>query len=228
MLRIFLLSLLSLFSGMSLSAQICAPWGDNTDITFVAAPVPATLRCVPYPLGNAKTSSWPTLRTNSSGAVIWYHCSDGFNWRTEMNAGTLAEVSVAAPLIVAAAATANPKAALEALIEARTTLDIDDPILLPVWCPSWAEMRASRPPPVAYIVSPYTGATYRATYPLSAPFGGTRSTTANGKVLIVTAGAPTACNCQLGRVVETSTSGVKTTYCSVQSKATTVANCSSR
>lgn len=77
-----------------------------------------------------------------------------------------------------------------------------------------------------WIVSPYPGATYRATYPTSAPIDGKRSTTANGKVLIVTNAAPTECLCQIGRTVETSSTGVKTTYCAVAaSAAQTVANC---
>jgi hypothetical protein len=75
-------------------------------------------------------------------------------------------------------------------------------------------------PPSRWIVSPYPGATYRATYPTSQPIDGTRTTTSNGRVLIVTAGQPTHCACALGRKVEGAT-----TYCSVSGVAQTVANC---
>lgn len=84
-------------------------------------------------------------------------------------------------------------------------------------------------PPSRWIVSPYPGATYRATYATSKPVDGVRTKTANGKVLIVTDTLPTECYCQLGRVVETSSAGAKTTYCAVAASAPqTVANCKLR
>jgi hypothetical protein len=75
-------------------------------------------------------------------------------------------------------------------------------------------------PQSRWIVSPYSGATYRATYATSKPIDGVRTTTSNGRVLIVTAGQPTPCSCAAGRTVEGAT-----TYCSVGGAAQTVANC---
>ena len=84
-------------------------------------------------------------------------------------------------------------------------------------------------PPSRWVVSPYPGATYRATYPTSKAIDGVRTKTANGKVLIVTDALPTECYCQLGRVVETSATGAKTTYCAVAASAPqVVANCKLR
>lgn len=83
-------------------------------------------------------------------------------------------------------------------------------------------------PPSRWIITPYTGATYRATYPITQAIGGTRSTKSNGRVPIVTNGQPTPCSCTAGRVQETNaTTGVVTTYCVPQGAPTplSVANC---
>jgi hypothetical protein len=77
-----------------------------------------------------------------------------------------------------------------------------------------------------WIVAPYPGATYRATYPTSLPVDGVRNKTSNGRVLITTDAAPTPCLCVTGRVVETSTTGAKATYCAVAASAPqSVASC---
>jgi hypothetical protein len=76
-----------------------------------------------------------------------------------------------------------------------------------------------------WIVAPYPGATYRSTYATSAAIDGVRTKTASGKVLILDGGYPVPCNCKLGRVAETTSTGTKVQYCSVGGAATTVAAC---
>ena len=80
--------------------------------------------------------------------------------------------------------------------------------------------------PTLHIVSPFPGATHRATYATTLAFGGTRATLANGKVPILTNGASTPCACTAGYVTERNAAGVKITYCSVLGVARQVANCS--
>lgn len=87
------------------------------------------------------------------------------------------------------------------------------------WC-------GAAPVPVVHVVSPYPGATHRATYATTLAFGGTRATLTNGKVPILTNGASTPCACTAGYVTERNAAGVTITYCSVLGVARQVANCS--
>lgn len=149
-----------------------------------------------------------------AGWAIWWHCIDPkapSGWQSLMLAcreGDLTYCLKSAPLqfVPAAMAAAWPASSPEqAGVEWVVAI-------------AWEDFaRATRPPLPAYKVTPYTGATYRATYPL---VNGKRSTTSNGKVLIVTNGVPTPCSCPAGAAVEGST-----TYCTVPAPPSSVANC---
>ena len=161
------------------------------------------------PVQSAK-STWPTVRYSAAGAVGWWYCKVGPRWYANWVAGTTAFffTNNVAGEALAAAAGADPVAALNAVAKKYTSLPLNDPSLTPVWCPVQAEMyagmpAADAPPPPApkFVVAP---AGTNLTRPAFAFSAGKRSYSSTSQVAV---GA--ACDCSV-QIVEG-----RLTFCSI-------------
>lgn len=170
-----------------------------------------------------------TMGTTTAGRYAAWWCPSEWSW-SQVLLISKAGYTLIHPTIPPGASAAS---AAEAYWNANVAFNCavpstNDPAALSL-CDAAYNASLDTMPLSRFIVSPYSGATYRATYPTTAAIGGTRSTTSNGRIPIVTNAAPTPCLCLTGRVVETSATGIKTTYCAVAASAPqTVANCRMR
>ena len=119
------------------------PPGERKPYTdFASGTVP--YQCAPVPTA---TSTWPTVRYSTAGAVGWWYCKVGPKWYANWVAGTndfLFTNNVAGEAL-AASANFDPVKALNAVAKKYITLPLSDPSLTPIWCPVQAEMYAARP-----------------------------------------------------------------------------------
>lgn len=226
-LKMALVPVMFALCGFVQAAKICEPYGNVKDFAITVSDAPPVI-CAPRSFFGG-TGSFPTIRRSTGGWVAWNYCTDGFTYKLQFGYITdavAANTTFVKELVATQTATDTNKA-LKDFSTKWTTSALEDPAALPIWCPHYDEMKAGKPGPVAYKVAPYSGATYRATYAISQPFNGVRTTTSNGKVLIFTGGVPTVCDCMKGRVVE-GTGTAKATYCSVNGLARTVAACAAK
>jgi hypothetical protein len=194
----------------------------------------ATIPCGPPPRG---TGVNPSFRGDERAIMFWHYCKLADNryypvfglisWTSLQSVTYVGDLLFAynAPDLIGGITAFAKKYYVQPL---ATSTDV-----LPTFCKFQREMYVSTPgapppPPLTYTVTPYLTASYRATYPITQPFNGTRSLTSNGRVAIKVGGVPTVCDCQAGQVLEPGTNGVVTTYCSVGGAPLTVANCSAQ
>ena len=146
-----------------------------------------------------------TIGNNADGRYAGWWCPRQWSWSRVILVGK-SSYALVHPVVPANATVATTAASYW---QANVGLDCSkfdtgDAIINRLCDAAYVATDATKPPS-RFIVSPYTGATYRATYATSKAIDGVRTTTSNGKVLITTAGQPTPCDCALGRVVEGAT-----------------------
>ena len=102
--------------------------------------------CAPSPIGSG---TLPTLRSNAAGTVAWWYCpSASGTWTVNGAAATAARLSARNALAEAYTVmnADDPKAAFRATVEKNINLPLSDPSLTPVWCPFVTEMFSGVPP----------------------------------------------------------------------------------
>lgn len=107
--------------------------------------------CAPSPIGKG---TWPKLRSNAAGSVVWWYCQGASGrWSLSFAAATAANLSVVKVWddLYKVMTASDSVAAFHALVAERVTAPMDDPRLKAVWQPFWHEMRAGAPPPAARV-----------------------------------------------------------------------------
>lgn len=182
-------------------------------------PVPAVW---PAPIGTGTALQVATIVRDATDAdpsktpkcVAWWYAPDQAapgGWRphyvwTEKPWYALCKAAIPVGL------TAANLASIWTTAGPRSLVDAGESWAAAIW---WQDHgKPKMPPAPGYVVQPYSTALYRATFPVLA---GKRSTTSNGRVLVLTAGKPTPLDCAL-RVVEGAA-----LYCGVPGLASTVA-----
>jgi hypothetical protein len=170
---------------------------------------------VPQWLDKAGTGRGDGWRAGVAGVTAWVWCprADGLwdlRWGAA-TAGDLAAMAVDAPTLMLAP---DKLAAARTLADKHIGRNIDDPELLPLWCPHWAAMHAAMPAPLTVerwvVAKAPSNANPAGTRPLYHYTGGVL---VNAQQRIAEA---TACNAAVPRLVLD-----KITYCA-PATATTV------
>jgi hypothetical protein len=137
-------ALLLLLLALPAQANVCAPVGATGPSTVEIDATFEPLPCAPQWLGGTgRGDGW---RAQLYGITAWTWCpkTDG-TWTLRFGAATPGDVlrmSVDAPVLWGAT---DKLATLRQLYDKHVGRAIEDPELLPVWCPHWSAMLASRP-----------------------------------------------------------------------------------
>ena len=195
------------------SINACGSYAKNIGSINITYPTQFAFPCAPASLGG--TGSMPRVERHNGGFVAWNYCTDGFSYTWQFGVITDAEMTDATLLsdYLAVQFASDKVQALNDFTKKHATVPINDPTLLPIWCPAIHEIVASTPAPIPYIVMPDpAGATYRTTYYATTARNGTRILPSQGGKIAIkqSDGTPTRCNCMASRVIEG-----KQAYCNV-------------
>lgn len=141
--------------------QTCPTW------PAPAASAPAGPSCVPEPKGTGKGL---IIRANLEGTMAGYFCKADGKWKPTVVAATWdgmrkLVIGVEAARELADADPAGPVASAQQTLAQNVTMSINDPRLVAVWCPFYAELMAGKPaddpPPGGFIVKRNGALNYR-------------------------------------------------------------------
>jgi predicted nucleic acid-binding Zn ribbon protein len=167
---------LALAAALSVVLLLFAAGAAHAQTCNVASAPSAGYACSPSPIG---VGSSATIRSNAAGVVAWWYCpapATGGAGALQFGAVTLAAMGDAVTAVsyqaVAAMTMPNPDLAFRNALTTNVTLPLDDPALMPVWCPYWSEMQAGIPvvapaPVVSYVVAKNGTSTTRPVYMLA-------------------------------------------------------------
>ena len=121
--------------------QSCPTW------PAPAASAPAGPSCVPEPKGTGKGL---IIRANLEGTMAGYFCKADGKWKPTVVAATWdgmrkLVIGVEAARELADADPAGPVASAQQTLAQNVTMSINDPRLVAVWCPFYAELMAGKP-----------------------------------------------------------------------------------
>lgn len=128
-------------------AQACPVW------PAAAASAPSGAGCLPEPKGSGRGL---IMRANLEGTMAGYFCKSGSTWKPVVVAATWQGmrslvIGVEAARALADADPLGPLASANQTLAQNSTLSLNDPSLVAVWCPHYAELMAGKPaddPPV--------------------------------------------------------------------------------
>jgi hypothetical protein len=142
-----LLAILSLLAITQVSAQgVCTGFSAVGPTTMVeAAPEWVALPCIPDVIGG--TGKGYNLRVSSAGVVPWLGCPNGTGWVLRWGALAWEDAAPIAAGMPAALLAADKRKAIADLAFPHIGKDLNSSELKALWCPLWAEMKASKPKP---------------------------------------------------------------------------------